>query len=189
MNIQEKIKLCRKQKNLSQAQMAAVIGISQAAYAKIESGVTENISLFIATGIAKALNEDFNELFEIESDNKTIAGLKSEVEELRSRISEKDLLIKTISNQNKYIKNVLISEVYLFYYHKLQNIKEKLKSTSDEAERKELTREMDLVPEQEKRKFRVHITSGILEQKDIDDVYNQIKENWEGYIEDMKRFA
>jgi transcriptional regulator with XRE-family HTH domain len=188
MNIQEKIKLCRKQKNMSQAQMAAVIGISQAAYAKIESGVTENISLFSATGIAKALNEDFNELFEIESDNKTIAGLKSKVEELTYSISEKDFLIKTISNQNKYMKNVLIAEVYLFYFNKLEKIKEKLKSTSDEAETKELTREMGLVKEQEKRKFRMHIASGLLEPEDVD-VYDQIKENFEGYVEDMKRFA
>ena len=113
MILQEKIKLLRKQKNLSQTQMAAVIGISQAAYAKFESGVTENIALFIAIGIAKALNEDFSELFGIESDNKNFAGLNKEIEELKSRITEKDLLIKTISSQHKYIKNVLISEIFL----------------------------------------------------------------------------
>ena len=48
IEILEKIKQYRNQKNLSQTQMAAVIGISQAAYAKIESGITENISLNIA---------------------------------------------------------------------------------------------------------------------------------------------
>ena len=36
IEILEKIKKCRNLKNLSQAQVAAVIGISQAAYAKIE---------------------------------------------------------------------------------------------------------------------------------------------------------
>jgi transcriptional regulator with XRE-family HTH domain len=189
MILQDKIKLLRKQKNLSQTQMAAVIGISQAAYAKFESGVTENIALFIAIGIAKALNEDFSELFGIESDNKNFAGLNKEIEELKSRISEKDLVIKTISSQLKYIKNVLISEIFLFHFNKLQKIKEQLANTNDEAERNELIREMDLIPSQEKRKYKIYINSGALEQSDIDDAYDQIKENYTGYLEDMKRFS
>jgi transcriptional regulator with XRE-family HTH domain len=189
MIIQEKIKLFRKQKNLSQVQMAAVVGISQAAYAKIESGTTVHMSLESAIGIAKALNENFNELFEIESDNKNIAALKSEVELLKFRIEEKDLLIKTITNQHKYIKNVLISEVFASHYSKLQEAKEKFNNSTDETERKALTEEMDLIPLQEKRKFKIYVNSGTLEQSDIDDVYDVIKENYEGYLKDMKRFV
>lgn len=189
MSTQEKIKLYRKQKNLSQSQMAAVIGISQAAYAKIESGVTENITLFIATGIAKALGEDFNELFEIERDNKTTVLLKNEIEELKNRISEKDLLIKSISSQHKYIKNVLIAEVYLLHYNKLAKLREQLENCSNENERKVLTEELIHVQKLEKRKYKTYITTGVLEQSDIDDVYSRISENYEEYLDDLKRFA
>jgi len=186
MLIQEKIKSLRKQKNLSQAQMAAVIGISQAAYAKFESGVTENIALFIATGIAKALNEDFNELFEIESDHKTIAELKYELAELRSRVSEKDLLIKSISNQHRYIKHVLISEVYLFHYNKLEKLKARLTRSTDQMERKEIEAKMEMITLQEKRKYKIYVNSGTLEQSDIDESYPQIKENFEGWMEELR---
>jgi len=186
MLIQEKIKSLRKQKNLSQAQMAAVIGISQAAYAKFESGVTENIALFIATGIAKALNEDFNELFEIESDHKTIAELKYELAELRSRVAEKDLLIKSISNQHRYIKHVLISEVYLFHYNKLEKLKARLTRSTDQMERKEIEAKMEMITLQEKRKYKIYVNSGTLEQSDIDESYPQIKENYEGWMEELR---
>jgi len=186
MLIQEKIKSLRKQKDLSQAQMAAVIGISQAAYAKFESGVTENIALFIATGIAKALNEDFNELFEIESDHKTIAELKYELAELRSRVAEKDLLIKSISNQHRYIKHVLISEVYLFHYNKLEKLKARLTRSTDQMERKEIEAKMEMITLQEKRKYKIYVNSGTLEQSDIDESYPQIKENYEGWMEELR---
>jgi hypothetical protein len=48
---------------------------------------------------------------------------------------------------------------------------------------------MDLIPLQEKRKYKIYINSGALEQSDIDDAYDQIKENYTGYLEDMKRFS
>ena len=189
MNTQERIKLYRKQKNLSQSQMASVIGISQAAYAKIESGVTGNITLVVATGIAKALGEDFNEVFEIEKDNKTIVGLKAEIVELKSRISEKDLLIKSISSQHKYTKDVLIAEVYLFHYNQLAKLREQLENCSNENVRKTLTEEISHVQKMEKRKYKTYITTGVLEQSDIDDVYSRMSENYEGYLNDLKRFA
>jgi transcriptional regulator with XRE-family HTH domain len=189
MNTQERIKLYRKQKNLSQSQMASVIGISQAAYAKIESGVTENMTLVVATGIAKALGEDFNEVFEIEKDNKTIVSLKDEIEELKRRISEKDLLIKSISSQHKYTKDVLIAEVYLFHYNQLAKLREQFENSSNENVRKTLTEEISRVQKMEKRKYKTYITTGVLEQSDIDDVYSRMSENYEGYLDDLKRFA
>lgn len=188
MNTQERIKLYRKKKNLSQSQMASVIGISQAAYAKIESGVTGNITLVVATGIAKALGEDFNEVFEIEKDNKTIDALKDEVEELRTRISEKDLLIKSISSQHKYTKDVLIAEVYLFHYNQLAKLREQLETCTNDNVRSALTEEISRVEKAEKRKYRIFTTTGVLEQSDIDEVYSRMNENYEGYLDDIKRF-
>jgi transcriptional regulator with XRE-family HTH domain len=189
MNTPERILLYRKQKNLSQSQMAKAIGNSQAAYAKIESGVTKNITLDVATKIAKALGEDFNEVFEIEKDNKTIVGLKAEIVELKSRISEKDLLIKSISSQHKYTKDVLIAEVYLFHYNQLAKLREQLENCSNENVRSALTEEISRVQKMEKRKFKIYTTTGVLEQSDIDDVYSRMSENFEGYLNDLKRFA
>jgi len=188
MNTQERIKQYRKKKNLSQSQIAKEIGISQAAYAKIESGVTENMTLVVATGIAKALGEDFNEVFEIEKDNKTIVALKDEIEELKNRISEKDQLIKSITSQHKYTKHVLIAEVYLFHYNQLEKLKEQLENCSNENERNALTEEISRVQKAEKRKYKIYTTSGVLEQSDIDESYSRMSEVYEGFIDDIKRF-
>lgn len=183
LEILEKIKQHRNQKNLSQAQVAAVIGISQAAYAKIESGITENISLFIAKGIAKALNESFNELFDINSDSKNseiqtdeIEDLKKKNKELTARIEEKDILIKSITNQHKHTKVVLIAEICLFFTRKREEIQEKLKNTSDEEKRKELTEELEFVQKQEKRRYKTFVMHGIVDQSDVDETFELIKE-------------
>ena len=66
-SISEKLKRIRREKSLSQANVAAYCGISQAAYAKIETGTTQNISIAIGKGIAKALQISFNELFEVDT--------------------------------------------------------------------------------------------------------------------------
>ena len=63
--IGEKLKRIRKEKGYSQVNVAIWCGISQAAYAKIENGTTQNITIPIGKGISKALMIPFNELFEI----------------------------------------------------------------------------------------------------------------------------
>jgi len=66
-SIGDKLKRIRKEKSLSQSNIAAYCGISQAAYAKIENGTTQNITIGIGKGIANALLISFNELFEVDS--------------------------------------------------------------------------------------------------------------------------
>ena len=96
----EKIKKYRTQKNLSQDKMAEIIGISQAAYAKIESGYTQNITIDIGKGIAKALEISFNELFNIEipeiGENlpAKIDQLEKRIIELEDQLSDKKELLK-----------------------------------------------------------------------------------------------
>ncbi len=196
IEILEKIKQYRNQKNLSQAQVAAVIGISQAAYAKVESGITENISLNIAKGIAKALGENFNELFEINADNKNldiqtdeIEELKGKIKELQDRIEEKDLLIKTITTQSRYTKAVLIAEVYLYYYHKYAELIEKIENAGDEDEKKKLKENLDYFKSQEKRKFKAFVMQGVLDQNDLDEMYDNVKENTNGYFGNLQPYA
>lgn len=109
----EKIKKCRKQRNLSQAQMASVIKISQAAYAKIESGDTTNITIDIGKGIAKALEISFNELFDINEiiADKLIIELENEKERLEK---ENERLARELDNYQTFInllngKNMITS--------------------------------------------------------------------------------
>lgn len=63
--IGERIKRIRKSKGMNQIEVAEAAGITQSALAAIEKNKTSNIFLKVAIGISKALNEPFNELFEV----------------------------------------------------------------------------------------------------------------------------
>lgn len=191
IEILEKIKQYRNQKNLSQAQVAAVIGISQPAYAKVESGITENISLNIAKGIAKALGENFNELFEINADNKNldiqtdeIEELKGKIKELQDRIEEKDFLIKSISAQTRHTKEVLIHEVYLAYTRKIRKINEKLKNSNNDKEIKDLTNEKTIVELLTNRQHKKYMIAGIYDQQYYEDNIDRIAKEIDDILDD-----
>lgn len=63
MELAEKIKIRRKQKGISQKELADRIGVAQATINKIENGNTKNTSVEIAFKIAKALDENVYDLF------------------------------------------------------------------------------------------------------------------------------
>lgn len=91
MDLLQKIKDRRKELKLTQKEVAkkisSILPISQAAYAKIESGKTSSISIEYGKCIAKALEISFNELFEIETPyNKRLAELENEKRELENEI-------------------------------------------------------------------------------------------------------
>lgn len=88
MNEIEKIKSLRNQNGISQTKMAKSIGLSQPGYAKIESGLTENISLSLAVKISNVLGVGFNELYDIDGDSQKIDSLNKEIEALKKRIAE-----------------------------------------------------------------------------------------------------
>lgn len=128
----EEIKKYRTQKNLSQGKMAEIIGISQAAYAKIECGITQNITIDIGKGIAKALEISFNELFEIEvAENKgQEVELKAEIDRQKDLINGQKELITILKEQNEilnpfrfaFIQERTISE--LMVYATIERMKE-----------------------------------------------------------------
>jgi len=45
---------------------------------------------------------------------------------------------------------------------------------------------MEMITLQEKRKYKIYVNSGTLEQSDIDESYPQIKENYEGWMEELR---
>lgn len=61
MDIPENLKRVRKENNLSQAELAKAVGISQSMLAQLERG-TKNLTINLALDIAKALNISLNEL-------------------------------------------------------------------------------------------------------------------------------
>lgn len=102
--VKNKIQDFRKRKKINQSEIAKHLGISQAAYAKIESGKT-NISLDKLFLISDFLDVSIGDLIGDSSltnvstsSEKEIKDLKDEIEKLEKRIEEKeahiDLLVK-----------------------------------------------------------------------------------------------
>ncbi len=83
--LNEKIKRLRKEKGLSQLELSSEIGISQTAYASIESGKTKSVTIEIGKGLSKILNVDFGVLFDVDINNNAslISELKKENERLK----------------------------------------------------------------------------------------------------------
>jgi len=85
--LREKISRLRKNKRITQAELAELAGISRVSYTYFENGTTDKLSLDAAIGIAKALGVSFNELYEIEDINNEARKLKSENEALKEKIA------------------------------------------------------------------------------------------------------
>lgn len=136
IQILDKLKKLRTGKNLSQSQIAKLIDISQAAYAKIESGDTFDITIDIGKGIAKALGMSFNELFEIETikNKEQEDELKAEIERLSEIIKEQKGLISILKEQNEILKPFRIAFIQersiseLMVYATIERMKELAKS-------------------------------------------------------------
>lgn len=105
----DKIRRLRKEKGLSQSEVAKACGINQASYSNIEKGETKSISIEVGKGIAKALGVSFNELFEIDLPNvdSRIKNLEAERDELKKEnerqqreIHNYEVLINLLRDRN-----------------------------------------------------------------------------------------
>jgi len=116
-----KIKRLREERNLNHVAISKEIGISNTAYSKIEKGITKSISLDIAIKIAKVLDVDFNELFDIEKPdyqddlNVEIEILKKRIIELESQLEDKKRLEKYLSKDLLNIKPLILNWVEEFH--------------------------------------------------------------------------
>ena len=93
-------------KGLSKADLARACEITPTAYANIEKGDMNSISLDIAKEIAKALGENFDELFDIEApdnifeiDTLRTANelLKKRIIEIEEQLEDKKMIIKLLN--------------------------------------------------------------------------------------------
>lgn len=142
MDYSEKIKNLRKQKGLSQGEIADFIGISQAAYGKIETGFTKSITIEIGKRIAMALGISFHELFDISPDKNFdgyITALKAHehalkdyentIKELLKRIEEKDLVIDLLKNEKIRLREDIfryLEEIYELQISFLDDMKNEI---------------------------------------------------------------
>ncbi len=128
IDIGQSIKKLRLSKGLSQAEVAESCGISQSAYAKIESGKTKNITIDIGRLIAEFLEISFVELFDI-SPSKGFSSaqewknteqaynemLSEQNNELFKRLEEKNTLINSLISEKKNLKDFLVMQFVSHY--------------------------------------------------------------------------
>lgn len=113
-SIGEKIRSIRKSKGISQTAVADSCSIKQSSYANIENGKTQNITIEIGKGIAKALDISFNELFDIEAtpqNQDQIESLKEQIENLKEK-----------ARYNITIKKAVLMSFYTSFTHISNNI-------------------------------------------------------------------
>jgi|GEM_PF-4283828 transcriptional regulator with XRE-family HTH domain len=99
MEINERIKTLRTEKNLSQTQVAESLNISQSSYFQLEKGNTE-LSINRLQQIAQALDVELVELLGLDApvvDESKIKELEKEIEKLKGKNAELDHIIGSTS--------------------------------------------------------------------------------------------
>lgn len=193
--IGEKIRRIRKSKGISQNAVSDICGITQPSYANIESNKTQNITIEIGKGIAKALDVSFNELFEIEilQVNSDIEKLLNEKEDyinqmrekyenhiksLENTIKDKEFIINAISIEKRLYKENVIMSIETRYNHKLSELEKKLRICTNENERKHLELSINQLENSKKMEYDNFIYIGFLDEEDLKRYYSQLQEHY-----------
>ncbi len=168
-NYFDKIKSIRKSKGLSQIEIAQIVGISQTAYGKIESGITKSISIDVGVGISAALEVPFVELFEIENRDVEISLLKNQIDKLQISLDEKKFMIETLKNERSHIKQHLVMQMVSGFSFDISFLESQLEKITEGVEVSFLTKKKnDLL-----RMYRVnkeyYFKTGYLTQQDFDE--------------------
>jgi transcriptional regulator with XRE-family HTH domain len=125
--IGEKIRRIRKDKGLSQKELASRAGITQSALVAIEKNKTKNIFLAVAKGISKSLNVSFDFLFETDEDNRIekfleiIKRLEGQLE-FEKRISNVRIESHKIDRQQLEMLNYYVSLFRVAKYFEVLNL-------------------------------------------------------------------
>ncbi|MCW0483504.1 helix-turn-helix domain-containing protein [Gaoshiqia sediminis] len=188
--IGERIKEIRQSKGISQTIVAETCGIKQSSYANIENGKTQNITIEIGKGIARALDVSFIELFDIAISDKYFDGYKADLEsiteaysdldetvkELLERIKEKDLLIETLKNEKSHVRQHLVMQLVSNFTFDVNFISNQIANTKDEKEKAELEKKKDDVVRVFNLNKDYYIKTGFLSNKEFDDYFEEIKD-------------
>lgn len=170
------IKQLRKEKGLSQFDVANRLGISQTAYASIESGKTKSISVEIGKGLAEVLDQDFNILFGVErkenDQTKLIENLKKEIETLKEQLEDKKNIVAFFQKERSSIKYIILS-----WYLKNFDIKQLnliLRRGKGKLTEQEFNKEVVEIKKRAMDFLSVFIINGLIDEKDMDDYFDRI---------------
>jgi len=175
----------RKAKKVSQKEIAESLGISQAAYAKFESG--NSITIDRLYKIAEFLVVPINEILDIRPTklNEDLnVSLISEIELLRKQIEEKTLLIETLKNEKAHIKEHLVMQMVSGYSFDISLIKRVISNMKNINDKQAwLITETNI-----KRTFNInkdyYIKTGFLSQSDFENHYKEMNDLYENIPED-----
>ena len=171
--INEKIKRLRKQKGISQVEVARAAGITQSSFASIEKGETKSITIDVGKGISEMLGIDFTELFEITSG--TNNSLLGEISELKERMAEKTLLIDTLINERSHIRAYLVMHMVSDYAYSIGFIDDQISKVSNEEKEKLIHKRAEVIKLYHTFKD-YYINTGFLTQSEFESYYHEMKD-------------
>ena len=180
--IHNKIKQLRKSKGISQKEVAAFAGVTQSSFALIESGKTQNISIEVGKGIAKALDIPFTELFEIEDSGMVVEKLEQKVIELEDiikiyedsgkdideRLKELKLTIDLLLKKIEIYKRAIYEVLVMNSHGRISIYNEKIKNEPSKEKLLELEKKKIILERLENKYLELYIYLGLLTESDIE---------------------
>ncbi|WP_297097557.1 helix-turn-helix transcriptional regulator [uncultured Draconibacterium sp.] len=135
--IHERIKHLRSEKKLTQSEIADIIGVTRATYVFIENGKTQNISIEVGKGIARALEVPFSLLFDVEiasDQNLTdrIEGLEKEVAKLKLELEKEKKYSSLVTKINKDLENENFKIILNGHFEEMLKIDKQIDSCDNE---------------------------------------------------------
>lgn len=184
-----KIKQLRKEKGLSQFDVANRLGISQTAYASIESGKTKSISIQIGKGLAEVFDQDFNELFSVErKDNDQshlIQELQKEIKALKEQIEDKKTLISFFQKEKSAMKYIILS--WYLQKYELKHLNVLLNKDNRHLNRDEIEEKVFELKQRASSFLSIFMKNGLIDEDDMNDYFRDISKRVR--IEDKSEYS
>jgi len=176
----DKIKKIRLEKRISQSHMKDVIGISQAAYAKIENGTTKNITIEIGKGIAKALGVDFSELFGVGLRERgffisQLEEYKNKADKLKEELVKANQIVELLSSEKRNLKEFYVMQLVSHYTNYIGFIEDLIDQVPTEELKSMLRRKRENTIQFEKTIQQKYIDMGLFTKEDVSKYIGEMK--------------
>ena len=174
----------RKAKKVSQKEIAESLLISQAAYAKFESG--DSITIDRLYKIAEFLGVSINEILDIKPtklNEDQNSKLISEIESLKQQIEEKTLLINLLKDEKLRIKDFLVSTMIENHSYEINDVNDRILNIANEKEKAELIKKKESINKFFKHNRERFFKTGFISQIDFDNYYKDMREAYADYTD------
>lgn len=172
----------RKSKGYTQEQFAKKIGVSKPSLLKFEKGEIENIPLGVAINIAKELDVDFGELFEIEGYGNIYKAkeahikvledseefLEKQVKELQERLKERKETIELLQSKIDIYKKFVFISAHTYITPYINKIDAEIELANTENERLKLIDRKKKFYEGVDSLFELYVDMGLLTKEEIE---------------------